>query len=111
MGKKVEIYHLIEHEDNYQKMFRSYEFVTQYYGPINVKDYKKVYACQRAGFAATLDGIYEEFNIHHPGDYKAHSVSVGDVIVLTDSRGTRAHYVNDIGFVDITNEFFKEVIC
>ena len=50
-----------------------------------------------------LDYIFEVFNIDKPEDFKGHSLSVSDVIVLNDGVETKAFYVDDIGFIEIEN--------
>lgn len=105
---KVEIHQLIDNEDTFWKAFMSYEATVRKYGKINPTQYQKVYECEREDYDATLDGIYEEFNIRHPEDYKAHSLSVSDVIVRTDESGATAYYVNDFGFKDVTDVFIKK---
>ena len=49
----------------------------------------------------TLDGIYEKFNLYHPDDFKGHSLSVGDVIVLSRSGQKQAFFVDIIGFKEL----------
>ena len=48
---------------------------------------------------AVLERLFEKFNIDHPADYHAHSLSVGDVIVLVSPRGREFPYAcESIGF-------------
>ena len=49
----------------------------------------------------TLDGIWEKFNIDHPKDFKGHSLSVSDVVVLHQSGQDAAHYVDSIGYKQV----------
>ena len=56
----------------------------------------------------TLEGIFEKFNIDHPEDFKGHSLSVSDVIVLHQNGQDTAHYVDDIGFSDVSQAFLHE---
>jgi hypothetical protein len=49
----------------------------------------------------TLDGIFETFNVRHPANYRGHSLSVSDIIVLNRNGAVTAHYVDDIGFMAI----------
>jgi|GEM_PF-1672039 len=51
--------------------------------------------------SATLDDIYEQFNINHPGDYTGRSLSVSDIVVIRKDGETKAHYVDDFGFQEI----------
>jgi hypothetical protein len=50
----------------------------------------------------TLSKIYTKFNIDHPDDYKGHSVSVSDVILLKYNGNISSHYVDRIGFVELS---------
>ena len=46
----------------------------------------------------TLEAIYEQFNIAHPEDYRGHSLSVSDIVVLNDGKKVTAHFVDSISF-------------
>ena len=49
----------------------------------------------------TLDDIYTRFNIDHPQDFKGHSLSVSDVVVLHQGSQSTAHYVDSIGYKSV----------
>lgn len=55
----------------------------------------------------TLNTIWEKFNIDHPKDFKGHSLSVSDIVVLHQNGGDTAHYVDSIGYQQVP-EFLKE---
>ena len=55
-----------------------------------------------------LERIFEKFNIDRPEDFKGHSLSVSDVIVLHQNGKDTAHYTDSIGFVDISKNFLLE---
>ena len=66
--------------------------------------YAKVYEGQlddvrKADLPATLNGIYEKFNLDHPADFRGHSLSVSDVVVLD----TKPYFVDKIGFKALSN--------
>ena len=46
----------------------------------------------------TLEVIYEKFNIDHPEDYRGHSLSVSDIVILHQNGGNSAHFVDSFGF-------------
>ena len=46
------------------------------------------------GLGNTLESIFEKFNIDRPEDFKGHSLSVSDVVVI----GSDAYYVDKAGF-------------
>ena len=55
----------------------------------------------------TLEAVYEKFNIDHPVDYKGHSLSVSDIVVLHQDGENTAHFVDSFGFTTLP-EFLKE---
>ena len=56
---------------------------------------------------ATLEDIYRTFNIDHPADFKGHSLSVSDVVVLQRGGQQTAHYCDSFGFQEVP-EFMRE---
>ena len=66
--------------------------------------YQMVYARQREP-GETLEDIYRQFNIDHPEDFRGHSLSVSDVVVLHEKGTDTAYYVNSIGFKELPDFF------
>lgn len=56
-----------------------------------------------------LNQIYEQFNIDQPEDFKGHSLSVSDVIVLKCNDELTAFYVDSFGFEPIPDFYSSEV--
>lgn len=50
-----------------------------------------------------LEAIYEKFNIDHPGDYRGHSLSVSDIVVLHQNGKNSAHFVDSFGFTGLSD--------
>ena len=48
-----------------------------------------------------LEALYEKFNIDHPADYKGHSLSVSDIVVLHENGENSAHFVDSFGFTEL----------
>ena len=69
-------------------------------------NYELVYSAPLAP-ETSLEDIYTCFNIDHPKDFKGHSLSVSDVVVLHQNGQDTAHYVDSFGYKDVP-EFFKE---
>ena len=67
-------------------------------------NYRMVYAMQREP-GETLEDIYRRFNIDHPEDFKGHSLSVSDVVVLHGDGADTAYYVDSIGFKELPDFF------
>lgn len=103
--RKVEIYQVKDDEAHHKMMFRSYDYAQRTGISLSIENYDKVYECERP-IEYSLNSIYEEFNIRHPKDFKAHSLSVSDVIVLTQDGKVTAHFVDDFGFKELP-DFFK----
>ena len=55
----------------------------------------------------SLEDIYTRFNIDHPKDFKGHSLSVSDVVVLHQDGQDTAHYVDSFGYKSVP-EFLQE---
>ena len=49
----------------------------------------------------TLEAIYEKFNIAHPEDYRGHSLSVSDIVILHQNGENSAHFVDSFGFTGL----------
>lgn len=49
----------------------------------------------------TLDNIYEKLNIDHPADYRGHSLSVSDIVVLHENGENSTHFVDSFGFTGV----------
>ena len=48
-----------------------------------------------------MEDIYTRFNINHPEDFRGHSLSVSDVVVLHQNGKDTAHYVDSFGFKEV----------
>ena len=55
----------------------------------------------------TLGRIWEVFNTDHPKDFKGHSLSISDVVVLHQNGQDTAHYVDSYGYTEIP-QFLQE---
>ena len=50
-----------------------------------------------------LEAIYEKFNIDHPEDYRGHSLSVSDIVVLHQNGKNSAHFVDSFEFTGLSD--------
>lgn len=50
-----------------------------------------------------LEAICEKFNIDHPEDYRGHSLSVSDIVVLHQNGKNSAHFVDSFGFTGLSD--------
>ena len=69
-------------------------------------NYELVYSAPLAP-ETSLEDIYARFNIDHPKDFKGHSLSVSDVVVLHQDGQDTAHYVDSFGYKSVP-EFLQE---
>lgn len=53
----------------------------------------------------TLESLYAMFNINRPEDFRGHSLSVSDVIVLRDREEKKAYFVDSFGFKELPDFF------
>lgn len=87
--------------------FRSLERLQENGLAVDPANYEKVYdAPLTPGMG--LERIFEKFNFDRPEDFKGHSLSVSDVVVLHQNGRDTAHYTDSIGFVDISKDFLLE---
>ena len=86
--------------------FEPYDRLTATGHRVDPKNYALVYSAELTP-GTSLEDIYTRFNIDHPKDFKGHSLSVSDVVVLHQNGQDTAHYVDSFGYKDVP-EFFKE---
>ena len=58
----------------------------------------------------SLEDIYTHFNIAHPADFRGHSLSVSDVVLLHQNGENTSHYVDSFGYREVP-EFTKELMA
>ncbi len=73
---------------------------------VDSANYELVYSAPLAP-ETSLEDIYTRFNIDHPKDFKGHSLSVSDVVVLHQDGQDAAHFVDSAGFRQVP-EFLQE---
>ncbi len=82
-------------------------------GAPNVADYDLIYSGKLSEIDVSaenkneiLESIFTKFNIDRPEDFKGHSLSVSDVVVLHKDDTNTAHYIDSLGFKNVP-EFLK----
>ena len=88
-------------------LFMNYDYMAKHDFPINMSTYDCVYAGMTAT-ETTPEDIYVRFNINHPEDYRAHSLSVSDVVVFKEGGKANAYFMDSIGYKELP-EFFKHI--
>lgn len=97
------IYQLKDVAENRYKLFGRFNRQPE---PVSISDYELVYEGSLSD-KATLESIYKKFNMKRPNDFKGHSLSVSDVIVIEQDGQQQAHFVDSVGFQNVP-DFFKE---
>ena len=67
---------------------------------VKPENYEQVYTAPLTE-KDSLESIYTRFNIDHPADFKGHSLSVSDVVVLHQDGKDTAHYCDRFGFSQV----------
>lgn len=94
------IYQLSHSDSTDLYRFMSYGWLEKKGLSVDRDNYLMVYSADLAP-GDTLDTIYEGLNLHRPDDFKGHSLSVSDVVVLHEKGTDTAHYVDSFGFKEI----------
>jgi hypothetical protein len=87
------IYQLKHGEDLRYIRFIGYEQLVAGGGKPEGKNYCHVYT-DALSDGMTLDDIYRIFNLNRPADFRGHSLSISDVIVLRKNGVASAYYVD-----------------
>ncbi len=100
---EYKIYQLKNSPENHAIRFEEYALAEKYGEPAKPENYDLVYSGSLDEFEDEnkLEAIYTKFNLNRPEDFKGHSLSVSDIIVMNDE----AHYVDSFGFVDVSDKF------
>ena len=99
-GNRYAIYHVDEGTPGKQHLFMNMAMVKEDGITIDAANYKCVYS-GRLHENEKLDDLYAVFNDNPPADYKAHSMSVSDVIITNRGGDMQAYYVDRFGFAEL----------
>ena len=91
------IYQIKDDSPGENYAFMNMRFIESHGMQIKKEDYKLVYVGELLG-NMSLDDIFERFNIDRPKDFRGHSLSVSDIVVLNDGEKVTAHFVDSISF-------------
>ena len=100
------IYQLKQGDETRDFRFEPYDRLQAAGNVVDKANYELVYSAPLAP-ETSLEDIYTRFNIDHPKDFKGHSLSVSDVVVLHQDGQDAAHYVDSAGFRQVP-EFLQE---
>lgn len=111
------ILQLNDSERNHLKRFVGLDYIKGGKSGVNANDYDVVYK----GYTDIVDmtdemqvfdkceGLFTQFNVNRPIEFKGHSMSVSDVIILRDNNGEeQALYCDSVGFVRLPDSFLEQ---
>lgn len=99
------IYQLKRGDETRDLRFEPYDRLTAAGHAVDPANYDLIYSAPLVP-GTSLKDIFTRFNIDHPKDFKGHSLSVSDVVVLHQNGQDTAHYVDSIGYRQ-TPEFLQ----
>ena len=100
------IYQLKQGDETRDFRFEPYDRLQAAGNVVDKANYELVYSAELTP-GTSLEDIYTRFNIDHPKDFKGHSLSVSDVVVLHQNGQDAAHYVDSFGYKEVP-EFLQE---
>jgi antirestriction protein ArdC len=112
MEGSYSIYQLNDNPGNRDIRFESLQHLDENNITVNPDNYNLAYSslfiAETSQKLQLLEGIFEQFNIEHPADFKGNSPSVSDVIVIKIGEEVTAHYCDKVGFTEIP-DFIKGI--
>ena len=100
------IYQLKHGDETRDLRFEPYDRLQVTGNVVDKANYELIYSAELTP-GTSLEDIYTRFNIDHPKDFKGHSLSVSDVVVLHQNGQDAAHYVDSFGYKNVP-EFLQE---
>lgn len=94
------IYQLKRGDETRDYRFEPYDRLQAAGLAVDPANYDLIYTAPLAP-GTSLEDIFTRFNIDHPADFKGHSLSVSDVVVLHQAGQDAAHYVDSIGYREV----------
>ena len=94
------IYQLKKGDELHYHRFEGLERLKKHGLSVEKENYELIYTAPlKAG--QTLDDIFEEFNMFRPEDFKGHSLSVSDIVMIHKGGENHVQYVDSFGFTEI----------
>ena len=93
----------IPHDDPNNLMFARYDSLSE---PPKRDNYEAVYTAPieaKESKTATLEEVYQRFNVDRPLDFTGHSLSVSDILAIKHNGDVSYHYCDSVGFKELTD--------
>lgn len=103
---RLSIYHLDENGPGRDQLFVGMEDLQKKGITVTADQYRCVYSSLYLP-NEDMNAIYSIFNDDPPADYKAHSLSVSDVVIMNQNGDVKAYFVDRFGFQELP-DFVEE---
>ena len=97
---RLSIYQIDENGSGRNQLFMGMEYIKEKRLEVRADQYECVYSSLYLP-NEDLNAIYSIFNDNPPADYKAHSLSVSDVVILNQNGDLKAYFVDRFGFQEL----------
>ena len=94
------IYQLARSDTTRDFRFEPYDRLQATGKAVERGNYELIYTAPLTA-GTSLEDIFTRFNTDHPKDFKGHSLSVSDVVVLHQNGENTAHYVDRFGYKEV----------
>lgn len=110
-----DIYQIREGNAYHSLRFANLSELEHMHQPVQKSNYEQIYtgtlsensADGQSSHTEVLESLYEKFNLQHTADYRGHSLSVSDIVVLHENGRDTAYFCDSIGFKEVP-EFLQE---
>ena len=106
LGDAYAIYQLKSDDSTADIRFMNSEYLQKKGIEPQYENYELVYTgalTKDGGQIEKLEDLYRIFNVEHPHDFSGHSLSVSDIVALKQAGVVSYHYVDSIGYKELTN--------
>ena len=98
--RRFSIYQLKSSDELDGIRFEAYEYLQKNGLTCDACNYDLIYSGHMRPHE-TLENLFYKFNMEHPEDFRGHSLSVSDVIVVRERGKNTAYYVDRVGFKEL----------
>lgn len=105
-GNTYAIYQLKRDDATANLRFMNSEYLQKKGIEPQYENYELVYTgalAKDGSHVEKLENLYRIFNIEHPQDFTGHSLYVSDIVALKQAGVVSYHYVDSIGYKELTN--------
>ncbi|MCD8161790.1 MAG: YodL domain-containing protein [Clostridiales bacterium] len=91
-------------DETAQDRFMNYSWLEKHGREPEIDHYEVTYVGELPAHSSQdvlLEGLYEQFNLARPEDFRGHSLSVSDIVALRQNGVVSSHYVDSVGFREV----------